>query len=458
MTGMYDRICKEYETFSPRSRNSAVAARDVFPGGDTRSSAHFAPYPLFIERAEGARLHDADGHVLLDFMNNFTSLIHGHAHPDVVRAVSQQVALGSAYAAPTTSQVLLAQHIRDRVPGIEQLRFCSSGSEATLMTIRCARAATGRQKIMKMEGGYHGSYELAEVSLAPVAELAGELAAPNSVPIDDSFPLSVLADTVVCPYNEPELARRLIDSHAHELAAVIVEPVLGSMGMVPATREFLSELREATLTHDIVLIFDEVITLRLGDLGAQQRHGLTPDLTAMGKIIGGGLPIGGFGGKRELMQRFHPDQPRPVMHASTFSGNPMSMAAGLAAMQQFNPEQRTHIDGLGERLRQGFNRAFQDTGIRGQAIGLGSLSNIHLTDQPIGNARQSFAAGRRAGRVLRCIHLGLLMRGVASAARLMYCTSTAMTTADVDLAAAALQDTLLDLRDELRHEKPELLN
>ena len=433
MTGLYDRICQEYEAFSPRSRDSAVAAREVFPGGDTRSSAHFAPYPLFIERAEGARLHDADGHTLLDFMNNFTSLIHGHAQPDVVRAVSEQVARGSAYAAPTTSQVQLAQHIRDRVPGIEQLRFCSSGSEATLMAIRCARAATGRQKIMKMEGGYHGSYELAEVSLAPIAELAGDLAAPNSLPVDDSFPLSVLADTVVCPYNEPELARRLIASRAHELAAVIVEPVLGSMGMVPATREFLETLRQATLAHDLVLIFDEVITLRLGDLGAQQLHGITPDLTALGKIIGGGLPIGGIGGKRELMQRFHPDQPRPVMHASTFSGNPMSMAAGLAAMQRFDPKQRAHIDGLGERLRNGFNQAFRNTGIRGQAIGLGSLSNIHLTDEPVVNARVSLAAGRRAGRLLRCIHLGMLMRGVASAARLMYCTSTAMTAADVDV-------------------------
>ena len=270
MSGLYDRICSEYEAFSPRSKDAAVAARDVFPGGDTRSSAHFAPYPLFIERAAGAFLHDADGHTLLDFMNNFTSLIHGHAHPDVVLAVREQVARGSAYAAPTTSQVQLAQHIRNRVPSIEQLRFCSSGSEATLMAIRCARAATGRHKIMKMEGGYHGSYELAEVSLAPVAELAGDLAAPVSVPIDDSFPPGVLADTVVCPYNEPEIARRLIAGHAQELAAVIIEPVLGSMGMVPATREFLTTLREATRAYDILLIFDEVITLRLGDLGAQQ--------------------------------------------------------------------------------------------------------------------------------------------------------------------------------------------
>src|SRR4030042_367795 len=196
----------------------------------------------------------------------------------------------------------------------------------------------------------------------------------NSGPIDDSFPPSVLVDTVVCPYNEPELARRLIASHAQELAAVIVEPVLGSMGMVPATREIMAELREATLAHEIVLIFDEVITLRLGDPGAQQLHGVTPDLTALGKIIGGGLPIGGIGGKRGPMQLLHPDQKRPVMHASTFSGNPMSMAAGLAAMQHFNPQKRAHIDHLGGRLRHGFNKAFQDNGIRGQAIGLGSLS------------------------------------------------------------------------------------
>lgn len=346
MPGMYERFCQEYEAFSPRSRGRAMAARGVFPGGDTRSSAHFA-YPLSIEQAE--------------------------------------------------------------------------------------------------------------VSLAPVMELAGDPAAPNSLPIDESFPPSVLTDTVVCPYNEPELARNLIDTHADELAAVIVEPVLGSMGMVPATHEFLKVLRESTLKHGIVLIFDEVITLRLGDLGAQQHHGLTPELTAMGKIIGGGLPIGCIGGKQELMQRFHPDQPRPVMHASTFSGNPISMAAGFAALQHFGPEQRAYIDGLGSRLRDGFNKAFQKTGVRGQAIGLGSLSNIHLTDEPIPNARVTLAASRLAGRALRCIHLGMLMRGVVSAARLMYCTSTAMTEKDVDMAAAALKETLLDMRDDLRREKPELL-
>jgi glutamate-1-semialdehyde 2,1-aminomutase len=237
-----------------------------------------------MDSATGCRLTDVDGNVLLDFMNNFTSLIHGHAHPDVVRAVQEQAAKGSAYAAASVNQIELAEMIVDRVPSIEQLRFTSSGTEGTLMAIRCARAATGRQKIMKMEGGYHGSYELAEVSLVPFPDERGSLDAPVSVAVDDSFPDSVLNDTVVCPYNEPERAEALIDAHADELAAVIIEPVLGSMGMVPASTAFLQTLRRATERHGIILIFDEVITLRLGSGGAQSVHGVIPDLTCMGKI------------------------------------------------------------------------------------------------------------------------------------------------------------------------------
>ncbi len=457
MSKMFERVCRTYEAFAPRSRQWAAAAGEVFPGGDTRASAHFPPFPLFVEGAAGPYLFDIEGHRLIDFMNNFTSLIHGHGHPETVQAVKEQIERGSAYAAPTMSQVLLARHLQEQVPGVELLRFCSSGSEATLLAVRCARAVTGRPKIMKMEGGYHGSNEWAEVSLAPWAEAAGAVHEPLPVPVDASFPPGVLADTLVCPYNDPEGARKLITRQAQQLAAVIVEPVLGSMGMIPAQPGFLEALREVTLAYGIVLIFDEVITLRLGDLGAQQRYGILPDLTAMGKIIGGGLPIGAVGGKKELMLRFHPDQARPVMHASTFSGNPLSMAAGLAAMQDFGPRQRAYIDRLGQRLRDGFNRAFQETGIRGQAVGIGSLCQLHLTDEPVVNARISLAAARRAGWVLRCLHLGMIVRGVFSAPRLMYCVSTVMTEKEIDQAVDAFLDTLQDLREDLRREKPELL-
>jgi glutamate-1-semialdehyde 2,1-aminomutase len=457
MSQLRDRVHAEYRAWSPASAQLFEAARRNFPGGDTRMSAHYGPYPLFIERASGCRMHDADGHEIVDCMNNFTSLILGHANSAVVDAVSEQMRRGSAYAAPTRSQVALAETIRARVPSVEQLRFTSSGSEATLMTLRCARAFSGRQKIMKMEGGYHGSYELAEVSLVPRPDQCGPLDAPNPVPIDASIPDSVLGDVVICPYNEPELARALIRAHAGELAAVIVEPVLGSMGMIPATTEFLRALREATTQHDVLLIFDEVITLRVADGGAQALHGVIPDLTAMGKIIGGGLPIGAFGGRTDLMRMFHPDQPEPVMHASTFSGNPISIAAGNAAMSQVNPQLIAQLNGLGERLRSGIDETFRRNGIRGQATGLGSLANIHLTDGKLTNARASLAGQMRSGRINQLLHLSMLMRGVASASRLMYCTSAPMTLADVDFVVDALDDALRCLKSGIERERTELL-
>jgi len=198
-------LIAEYRAFSPGSEDMAKRAQTVFPGGDTRSSAHYGPYPLVMAEAAGCRMRDIDGNEVLDFMNNFTSLIHGHARPEVVDAVQRQVALGSAYAAPNEDQIALGELIVERVPSIEQLRFTSSGTEGTLMAIRCARAATGRQKVMKIEGGYHGSYELAEVSLVPMPDSRGPIEHPASNPVDASFPDSVLGDAVICPYNQPQI-------------------------------------------------------------------------------------------------------------------------------------------------------------------------------------------------------------------------------------------------------------
>ncbi len=451
-------IIEEYIAFSPGSATLAKRAAAVFPGGDTRASAHYGPYPLAIDQAEGCKLTDIDGHEIIDFMNNFTSLVHGHAFPAVVEAVQTQIAQGSAYAAPNEIQVALAELIVGRVPSIEQLRFTSSGTEGTNMALRCSRAATGRQKIMKMEGGYHGSYEQAEVALAPIPGLRGDLEAPVSTPMDGSFSDSVLADTVICPYNEPELAETLISRHAEELAAVIVEPVIGSMGMVSATTDFLRCLREATQRHGIILIFDEVITLRLAQGGAQAIHGIVPDLTCMGKIIGGGLPVGGVGGRRDLMQLFSPEAERPVMHASTFSGNALTMAAGFASMQAFDEDENIRINDLGQQLRKGFNQAFLQSGIKGQALGSGSLSNILFVKGEVANARQSFDSMLGAGQVGQLLHLLMLQRGIFSAARLMYCTSTAMTEAEISKAVTAMHESLTELRPFLERDHPQLLH
>lgn len=450
-------IDESYRAWSPESSQLSQRACEVFPGGDTRASAHYEPYPLTIQRGEGCYLYDVDGHQILDFMNNFTSLIHGHGNASVAEAVSKQSVIGTAYAAPSRNQIELAELIVDRIASIEQLRFCSSGTEGTLMAIRCARAFTGKQKIMKMEGGYHGSYELAEVSLIPLPEFRGELDRPNSLPVDGSFPDSVLQDTVVCPYNEPELAKRLIEENADELAAVIIEPILGSMGMIPANKQFLDTLRETTEKNGVVLIFDEVISLRLSGGGAQEIYGIEPDLTCMGKIIGGGLPVGGVGGKRELMQVFNPTNPGKVFHASTFSGNALTMAAGLAAMGLYTPSEADRINSLGDMLRDGFNQVFHQSGIRGHATGLGSLVNLHLTDKTLHDSRDAMEGMIGAGHIGRLLHLCMLKRGVGSASRLMYCISTPMTEREINIAITALSESLSELRPYIETERPGLL-
>lgn len=457
MSELKEAVYSKYQDWARLSGQLIREAREVFPGGDTRASAHYAPYPMFVERASQQYLHDADGHQVLDLMNNFTSLVHGHANPQVVDAVKAQVEIGTAYAAPTTSQVALGALIKERVPSVERLRFTSSGTEATLMALRCARACTGKQKILKMEGGYHGSYELAEVSMVPFPGSRGPLEAPHSVPIDPSFPDSVLADTIMCPFNEPEIARELIRQHAGELAAVITEPVLGSLGMLPATAEFLQALREETERHGVLLIFDEVITLRVHVGGAQAHYGVTPDLTAMGKVIGGGLPIGAIGGREDLMRVFDPAGSAPVVHASTFSGNPLSMAAGCAAMEQLDASAIGRLNDLGEQYRKGANQAFARNGIRGQATGLGSLSNLHLTDAPLPDPRASVEGMIGAGDLGALLHLSMLMRGVASASRLMVCTSTPMGPDDVATAVDALDDALAELKPGIEQEHPGLL-
>jgi glutamate-1-semialdehyde 2,1-aminomutase len=446
-----------FRAFSPESGRLNKRARVVFPGGDTRASAHYDPYPLVIEKGEGCYLQDVDGNQILDFMNNFTSLIHGHGNSDVANAVSSQASIGTAYAAPSSNQIELAELLVQRIASVEQLRFCSSGTEATLMAIRCARANTGRQKIMKMEGGYHGSYEMAEVSLIPLPDFRGDIDRPVSLPVDGSFPDSVLKDTIICPYNEPEKAQHLINEHAHELAAVIVEPMLGSMGMVPTTQQFLQTLRQVTQEHSIVLVFDEVITLRLSGGGAQELYSVEPDLTCMGKIIGGGLPVGALGGKRELMAIFDPDNPQRVFHASTFSGNALTMAAGLSAMTQFTAAEAERINRLGELLRDGFNHAFQQHRVRGHATGLGSLVNVHFTDAVLNDSRDSMQGMIDAGHIGRLLHLCMLMRGVMSASRLMFAVSTPMSAVEINTAITAFNESLLQLRPIIEKERPELL-
>src|SRR6202140_3131070 len=265
-------------------------ALSSLPGGNTRTTVYMRPYPIYAARGEGCRVWDVDGNQFIDCINNFTSLIHGHAHPSLVEAATQQLALGSAFGLPTESEIDLAELLASRLPGVEQVRFANSGTEAVMMALKAARAFTVRPKIAKCEGAYHGSYDYAEVSLDPTPDSWGRNA-PVSVAFAKGTPENVLADVITLPFNDPEAAVSLIREHGAELAGVLVDPMPNRAGLAPSDKSYLEALRQVTREVGALLIFDEVITFRLGYRGAQGVWGIDPDLPTLGRIMGGGFPV-----------------------------------------------------------------------------------------------------------------------------------------------------------------------
>lgn len=429
---------ERYRRRTPRSATLHEAAKKFLPGGDTRSATHFAPYPLFMQHGSGCRVTDVDGNEYIDFLNNYKSLIHGHAHPRITEEVSRQLVKGTAYAAPLEVQTRLAQVLCERMPNLEQVRFCNSGTEATMGAIRAAKAFTGRNKIIKMEGGYHGSHDAAEVSLAPEVELAGPSDSPYSVGSSRGLFQGVLKDVIVAPFNNIEATSSLIRRHGDDLAAVIVEPMMGSAGMIVASPEYLQAVRQATESCGALLIFDEVITFRLAYGGAQEIYDVKPDLTALGKIIGGGFPVGAFGGRADIMAQFDP-QNKKLSHSGTFNGNAITMVAGVAALELLTREEIARINQLGERLRSGLRRALAAAGNDGQVTGAGSMARVHFTSEEIIDYR---AAQRAAKEMLHPVHLELLNNGIFVAPRCEWAVSTPMGEQEIDSAVKAFSTTL----------------
>lgn len=442
-----------YQRRAPRSGDWHARARRVMPGGDTRTSTYFNPFPTVIERAQGAYLYDLDGNVLLDFLNNYTALIHGNAFPPVVEAVQKQLEKGTAWAAPNEYQLALATLICERVPSVEQLRFTNSGTEATLLAIRAARAFTGRDAIVKIEGGYHGTHDSVAVSIEPDPARAGPTAEPFSVPAGPGVARTVLEGTRVVPFNNLPVLEDVLARKRREIAAVILEPVMGSRGMIPAEPDYLREVRALTKANDVLLILDEVMTFRLDSGGAQKLYGIDPDLTAFAKIIGGGFPVGAFGGRSEIMRVFDPVL-GSIGHGGTFNANPMTMTAGLAAMEHLTPEKISEINTLGDTLRLGFRDVLVEQGIHGQITGKGSLVGIHLTPQPVHDYR-SAAIVRAELREL--LHLACINRGLFFSPEGVLNTSTAMGRAEANRAIEIFQDALLELRPAIQAECPELV-
>ena len=302
----------------PDANSKSVAlferARRVMPGGNTRLAVYQTPYPIFVERAQGSRVVDVDGVERIDFINNQSVLVHGHCFPPAMEAVARQLQKGTCFSGPSEADLALAELLASRSAAFEKVRFTNSGSEAVMMAVKAARAFTGRHKIAKCEGAYHGTYDFVEASRASSPSNWGPREAPHPVPYSKATPPCVMENTVVFPYNDIATALALLEREKDNLAAVLVEPVANRIGMIAAEPEFLRALREFCTRNRIVLIFDEVYVFRLGVGGAQQRYGIVGDITAMGKIVGGGFPVGAIAGSNGVMGVFDPSSHVPTCH------------------------------------------------------------------------------------------------------------------------------------------------
>ena len=441
-----ETLVNDYKAKTARSRQMYEEALRVMPGGNSRTTTFFDPYPFYITRGQGARIWDADGAERLDFNGNYTSLILGHAHPSVVESVTEQATRGMSFPGPSEHEVKLAEILTKRIPSMEVVRFTNSGTEATMNAVRAARAFTGRSKLAKFEGAYHGTHDWVLVSVSPDPAKSGSRKRPKPVAYSAGVPETVLKHTVVLPWNDIDACVKILEKQGRDIAALIVDPLMANAGLLVPQPGFLERLSEVTERLGIILIFDEVIAFRVARGGAQERFGVRPDLTTLGKIIGGGLAVGAFGGRRDVMAYFDPrggGDPSGggarINHGGTFNANPATMAAGLATLNALTPEAYARLDALGERLRGGVTRLLAGTRRRGQVTGLGSLFCLHWVT---GALRDYRASRPKDGEAPLRVFMGLLNEGILLSPRGMGACSLAMSDEDIDRFVNALARVL----------------
>ncbi len=410
---------ERYTKANPRSLERHVQAAASLPGGNTRAVLWYPPFPLAMAGGEGCYLQDLDGHRYVDLVSEYSAGLYGHSEPVIADALIDAIRGGVALGAPNAWEARYAAAIVERFPAIERVRFCNSGTEANIMAISLARAATGRDKILAFREGYHG----------------GVLTfAHGGSPLNLPFPF-VFAD-----YNDVEGTREAITHHGQNLAAVIVEPMMGGGGCIPATRAFLEMLREATRETGALLIFDEVMTSRLGYRGLHGEHGINPDLVSLGKYLGGGASFGAFGGRADLMDRFDPQSPNAFSHGGTFNNNILSMTAGYAGFTRVLTEAASRrMNDIGDRLRERLNDCLARHEVQGIVIGRGSLMNIHFVPGPVHTPAQLEAADPA---VLDLWHVEMLLRGQHVTPRGMLALSLPFGEAEAEGFIAAFDDFL----------------
>ena len=381
----------DYVARNPRSRQMAAEGKRFLPGGNTRTGAYMAPFPPYAERGEGVYLFDLDGHRLLDFVNNNTALILGHAHPDIVGALQQRIAQGTAFSLPTALEVEMAELLQQRMPSLERIRFCSSGSESVLNALRAAQGFTGKAKIAKFEGAFHGVDDRVTVSyVPPLGPALGPPERPRSVASSVGLAPSTLEEVLVLPFNDAGACETIIRAHADELAAVIVDPLSTSTGMTMPTNDFLLQLREITARAGVLLVFDEIISFRVARGGAQEVYGVRPDLTTLAKVIAGGTAGAAFGGRADIMAQYDPTAGAPkIPQSGTYNANPLAMVAGLAALRALTPEAYQKLQATTRSLGLKLEAVFAQAGIQAQITVVGSIFRIHFLPAPPRNYREA---------------------------------------------------------------------
>jgi len=422
-----------------RSKEAFERAKRSIPGGvnsPVRAFKSVGLTPLVIERGEGSRIVDIDGQSYVDYVLSWGPLIAGHAHPEVVEAIKRTAEKGTSFGAPTELETEMAELVCERVPSIEVVRMVNSGTEATMSALRLARGYTQRSKILKFEGSYHGHADSLLIK-------AGSGVATLGLPDSPGVPESVASHTITVPYNDLEAVKVAFEKFGEEIAAVIVEPVAGNMGVVPPLPGFLKGLREVTERYGSLLIFDEVMTgFRVHLNCAQGLYGITPDLTCLGKVIGGGLPVGAYGGRREIMEKMAPVG--PIYQAGTLSGNPLAMAAGLTTLKLMTEASYAYLERLAIRLQQGLEQAAKDTGVPLTINRVGSMICPFFTDRQVINYET--ARGSNVER-FRAVFARLLDEGVNIPPSQFegWFLSIAHTEADIDFTVEAFRTALSNL-------------
>ena len=433
----------KYPNSDSKSAAMFERAQKVLTEGGSRSTIRIAPYSIYVREAQGKYITDVDGNQLLDLNNNYTSMIHGHAHPEIVDAAMRQINRGTGYSFGSEAELALAELLCARSPNFDKIRFMNSGTEAVMKAIKAARAYTGRPKIAKCENSYHGSYDFAEVSLGvdPTDLSAGD---PPAQGYSHGTPQGVLDNVVVIPFNETEVARRILEESAAELAAVLIDPIGQGLARIAASDEFLTMIGEFCEQNEVVQIADEVVAFRAGWSGLQGERNLKPQLTTLGKIIGGGFPVGALAGNADVMSVFEADETKAKLpHGGTYNANPVTMAAGHKAMEMMTKDEYARLNHLGDEFRKGVREVFDVSGTDGEVQGQYSIFSMTLSDPALGDVTERGHIYRSAG-----LHRYMVQNGYWMTPGMIGALSTVMDTADVAPFCETLLSGIRELREQ----------